>query len=93
MTGDPVLITGVGRRATAFVQFGVPVTGAIRARYLRLGERGTPGAERQHCKFDRRMDVNVVIPAVPARHPVAYPLASRCVTGRILPPDGGRHPR
>jgi dihydromonapterin reductase/dihydrofolate reductase len=73
MTADPVLITGVGRRAgfqlaSAFLQRGMPVIGTFRTRYPRLDELETLGTELHRCDFDRRADIDGLIAAIRARH-------------------------
>ena len=71
MTGDAVLITGVGRRAglhlaRSFLARGVPVIGTYRSRYEALDELEQHGAELYRCDFDRHADIDRLIAAMMA---------------------------
>ena len=66
MIADPILITGVGRRAgfhvaRAFLQRGMPVIGTYRTWYPRLEELEQLGADLYHCDFDRQDEVDLLI--------------------------------
>ncbi len=73
MSHDPILITGVGRRAglhlaRAFLERGMPVIGTYRRRYASLDDLERHGAELHRCDFDRRQDVDRLIHDIRARH-------------------------
>lgn len=73
MKSDPVLITGVGRRAGHFVAQtflarGVPVIGTYRTRYDRLTDLRRQGAELYHCDFNQAGEVQALISAITATH-------------------------
>lgn len=73
MTGDAILITGVGKRAghhmaKVFLQRGTPVIGTYRTWYAALDELAAMGAELHHCDFDRRADVAGLIDAIRRNH-------------------------
>lgn len=73
MTSDPVLITGVGRRAghhiaKTFLSRGIPVIGTYRTRYDRLEELKREGAELHHCDFSQPGAVRALVRAITSSH-------------------------
>jgi len=73
MTSDPVLITGVGRRAgyhlaKTFLARGIPVIGTYRTRYDRLDGLEREGAELHHCDFSQPGAVQALIGEITASH-------------------------
>ena len=73
MTADPILITGVGKRAgfhvaRAFLHRRKPVIGTYRTRYPRLEELERLAADLYHCDFDRKDEFYLVISDIKARH-------------------------
>lgn len=73
MSSDPVLITGVGKRAgwylaRHFLDRGIAVIGTYRTRYARLDELEAYGAELHVCDFERPADVAALVDAITARH-------------------------
>ena len=73
MTGEPVLITGVGRRvglhlARTFLARGVPVIGTYRRRRPGIRELNAQGAELHRCDFGDGRQVTRLINSVRERH-------------------------
>jgi dihydromonapterin reductase/dihydrofolate reductase len=70
---DPILITGVGRRAgfhlaESLLRRGHPVIGTYRRRYERLAGLERLGGELHRCDFDRRADVEGLVDTIRQRH-------------------------
>lgn len=73
MIADPIIITGVGRRAgfhvaRKFLQRGMPVIGTFRTHYPSLNELTRLGAQLYRCDFDRQEDVESLITYVKTQH-------------------------
>lgn len=73
MKPDPILITGVGRRAgyfiaKTFLERGVPVIGTYRTRYDRLEELRQLGAELIYCDFDKPGAVQTLVIEITSAH-------------------------
>jgi dihydromonapterin reductase/dihydrofolate reductase len=73
VSGDPVLITGVGRRAgfhlaRGMLERGTPVIGTYRKHYERLAGLEALGAELHRCDFDSAEEVARLIDTVQQRH-------------------------
>jgi dihydromonapterin reductase/dihydrofolate reductase len=72
MTTDPILITGVGRRAgfhvaRVFLLRGMPVIGTYRTWYPSLEELERRGASLYHCDFDKQDEVELLINEIRSR--------------------------
>jgi dihydromonapterin reductase/dihydrofolate reductase len=73
VSDDPVLITGVGRRAgfhlaECLLRRGFAVIGTYRTRYERLDELEQLGGELIHCDFDSRSAVEGLVESIQQRH-------------------------
>ena len=73
MKTDPVLITGVGRRAghfiaTSFLKRGVPVIGTYRTPYDRLEALRDLGAELHRCDFNQAGAVEALVENIVSNH-------------------------
>ena len=73
MNTDPVLITGVGKRAghfiaNSFLKRGVPVIGTYRTRYARLEELRCQGAELYCCDFNEADAVQGLVEKIISTH-------------------------
>jgi dihydromonapterin reductase/dihydrofolate reductase len=73
MTPEPILITGVGRRAGLhlarnFLQRGIPVIGTYRNEYESLAELRDKGATLQQCDFNDDTQIHNLIKLVRQSH-------------------------
>ena len=71
---DPVLITGVGKRAglhlaRAFIERGTPVIGTYRSERPALDELSRAGAELHHCDFYDDPQIDLLCRNVSSNHP------------------------
>lgn len=73
MSNDPILVTGVGKRAGLhlarhFLDRGRAVIGTYRSHHAPLDELRARGAELHACDFQQRADVEALIAAITSRH-------------------------
>ncbi len=73
MTGDPILITGVGQRvglhlANAFLDRGRPVIGTYRTRRSSIEALEKRGAELHRCDFYQTRELQILIDTLAASH-------------------------
>lgn len=73
MTAEPILITGVGRRAglhltRSFLKRGLPVIGTYRNEYESLSELRGNGAELHQCDFNDELQLKKIINKIRSKY-------------------------